>query len=234
MMRRMHRPSLLGVFAGLNVSIVLWIGACGGKVVAEPELGEGGAGGSTTSSVSTSNSSSVVTTGTATTTVTSSTGPSCDCNGFCQPLQQCGFAGVECPSFCGQVPPDVQQCVCANAGNCQAITDCVSGPGPGPGSGGAGGVGGGNGQPSEACFNCAGNVDGCSFQYQQCDQNPECQGLLQCHQDCGWGFECNGLCDPQFPGGMGAFQAVIECAICEPCFEPCSSSSLGSYCFLED
>src|SRR5207248_1472691 len=82
-------------------------------------------------------------------------GPTCDCNGFCTDLSNCGFVSFsQCQGFCPMVPPDIEQCVC-NAGTCAAMQMCIPMMSTGPSTGSGGPMGE---HPPKACRDCINNV----------------------------------------------------------------------------
>ena len=230
----MMKASLSWAALAAAASILVGMGACGGKVVADGITGNGGAGGAGGSS---STIQPVTSTSTGPTTNSSvSVGPTsvssgppvCSCQAMCQNLQACGLSGPECPSYCDQIPPSVQGCVCQSAGlGCGAVEQCFSGTGPGPTTTG---VGGGGGGITPECADCA-NQQPCDMQAGQCFDNAECQALVDCASGCDWGFGCLNGCVSQHPNGGGAFSTLVNCAICGSCYEVCATSSLAGYCF---
>lgn len=213
--------------AGLAGALIVGI-ACGGKVVVDGGGGSGGMG-STTTTTTTNVTGTNSVTASATGTMSTSSGSSCSCESFCSVLQSCGFAGVECPSFCEGTDPQVMQCACDNQANCDAVSKCFSGPGTG--STGVGGSGGGSGAPSPECWSCVNDGSLCPMEAGACGENPDCVAIIECHESLGWTYAATGQCDPLYPDGYNDYYAYVSCAACQSCFEPCADSSLATYCF---
>lgn len=213
--------------AGLAGALIVGI-ACGGKVVVDGGGGSGGMGSTTTTTTNVTGTSSSNTVS-ASSTLSTSSGPSCSCDSFCTVIQSCGFGGVECASFCDGTNPQVMQCACDNQANCDAVSQCFSGPGVG--STGVGGSGGGSGAPTLECWNCVTDGSLCQNESIVCGDNPDCAAIIECHESLGWTYEAVGQCDPIFPGGYNDYYAYVSCLVCQSCFDPCATSSLATYCF---
>ncbi|HVY47579.1 MAG TPA: hypothetical protein VHB21_16935 [Minicystis sp.] len=165
-----------------------------------------------------------------------STGPQmCGCGEFCNILEQCGAPGNQCHQFCDQVPQDLKQCVCDIGPDCASLMMCFGqgpgqGPGPGPvtgstmtgmGTGGGGGV-------SPQCANCANAALGnqCASQGQDCLNNPDCQNLITCDEQCGWDPMCVNSCNAMFPDAQMVVADTLTCAVCNNCQMDCSTSQI--------
>jgi hypothetical protein len=227
------RAFLIG-FWGLGVG-VLFAAACGGNVTFEP-AGSGG-GGATTATNTTSSTTTNGTGGSTSSNPPSTTSgipstssgpmPVCDCPTACTDLESCfGIPFGDCLEACerGQLPPRVQSCACQNR-DCGAIEACLSG---------SGGAGGGPGLTPE-CESCTNDVaeTQCDSQIDQCTANPNCVALIDCHVGCDWEPGCTDACNQMIPGGQFLFTQVVQCVVCGQCFEPCETSSIIQYCFID-
>jgi hypothetical protein len=213
------------LLAGLAGALIVGA-ACGGNVVVDGAGGTGGVGPATNSSVSSSSSVSV------SSSVSTSSGQVCSCEEFCGVLQGCNFAGVECASYCYDTDPQTMLCVC-NSGpvGCDAVSQCFSGTSSSNVTVGVGGSGGGSGTPSPECWACLDSAQNCAMAFDICTNNPDCQAIIDCHGMFNWTYEATGNCDPFWPNGYGDFNTLMNCAVCQTCFEPCAKSSLVTYCF---
>lgn len=214
------------LLAGFGGALIVGV-ACGGNVVVDGAGGTGGAGPTTNNSTSSSSSSSSVTTSSS---MSTSSGPVCSCAEFCAVLQGCGLSGVECPSYCADIDPQTILCACSSApAGCDAVTQCF-GSSTVVTTAGVGGGGGGSGTPTLECFECIDNAP-CALEFGACNNNPDCEAIVDCHDMLDWTFEAVGQCDPFYPNGYDDYYAVMSCAVCKSCFEPCAQSSLATYCF---
>jgi hypothetical protein len=172
--------------------------------------------------------------------VSASTGPQqCDCNTFCDDVNQCFMVGNQCQMFCGQIPQNILQCTCDAAPDCNKIMNCFQmgtgpgpgsnvsvGPGPGPGAGGSSGTGGGT---PMACSDCANNafMGACGMQAQECEQHQGCVDLVNCESSCNFEPMCVDGCKMQASNNNNnRAQALLECAVCEQCPMECANTDL--------
>ena len=236
---------------GLAPFLIL-VAGCGGKVVFDGVPGEspggqgghGGAGGSSASAggrtgaggatgqggAAAANQASSGVNG-STTTGPTPTGPTpaCSCTEICAKLGTCGFMVPNCEVGCGMATPAQQQCFCDLPSNCQGAQNCIN---QAAGSSSSGGSGSG-GFPSQACSQCRvmAAQGPCSSDYQACKQNPECNAIRQCHQQCGYDVACVAQCDEAHPSGQAAYQAYLGCAVCGTCMMQCASDAIYmTYC----
>jgi hypothetical protein len=97
------------------------------------------------------------------------------------------------------------------------------------GSAGAGGnlsTGGGGSNSCQAIVGCAPCIPCaqgglCSGPWQACQASPACLGLDACFAACGWTQACWDACAPQFPEGVVAETAWLQCANCQACAQQC-------------
>jgi hypothetical protein len=219
----------LGFLLGGFLIMASGAGACGGKVVLDMPGGTGGAGGQGGSSSSTS-SSGIFTSGQVTGQATAVTvgqsvgvGPACGCSQFCSIAVACGQPGDACFEICPELPPDIVQCVCSAGSNCDAAEACFGG---GPGSGAGGG-------PSEDCATCVNDaaMTVCGSEAMTCFGHPGCIEILECHEQCGWGFDCMQQCENQIMNGAEEFFVLMNCVVCQDCLGSCQNTPLVNYCF---
>jgi hypothetical protein len=188
---------------------------CGGDVTVY-HGGTGGAGGASTSSSGTTGGTNTVPTGS-----TMSTG--CSCEAYCQVMVGCAYRGkAECPALCSSVDPWFRECVC-QVGQCWEIDQCGAGGAP---------------PRSPECQDCLDSLSQgggpCEAQMIKCAQDPGCEQLGECNQECGWTPSCATECAQAYPGSYQTFAALVQCAVCAECPEPCASSQVyQSYCYWE-
>jgi hypothetical protein len=210
-------------------------GACGGKVVVDRGTsggpnGQGGQGGASTTTV-----------GPITSTTTGTgfggsvgTGPTCDCTSVCGKVVPCGVSASVCMSACSQFSASQRECVCSTP-SCPSILQCFGIATGGTGTTGTGfGTGAGGGSMGDAqCRGCVQKaaMGPCAMQLQACQANPDCAAIIQCHQQCGFGPMCMGLCEGQHPNGTTAFAQLIDCSACQICAAECATlPAILPYC----
>lgn len=236
----MRRLSLSALFVSTVVSGFV---ACGGKVAFDGQPGQstsssGGHGGTTVSSTASvfDGPGPITSTGTVMTGPTSSvvvgvtstgTSMSCDCTSVCTKLAGCGIPQQQCLNFCPQAGQATLDCLCNLPPNCQGFQQCL---GMGPGTGAGGGMQGM--KLPKICRDCVNQSaqGACQNEAGACFQNQECQAILDCHKQCGWGGPCVDQCDNQHPMGLADFQAFINCGACQQCPMQCGNSALNDYC----
>jgi hypothetical protein len=203
------------------ILVAAW--ACGGDVVVDgrPSTGSGGAGGTSNASAGAASPDAAVnaSAGPASVGPGVTSGPAiCTCLEACGKLVACGFDLPECDSFCDTVGPEQQEtldCICAQPG-CD-IDRCQ---------------GGGSG----SCMACLSELPegSCSDEVTACLGVPPCIDLVECHLSCSFDPSCAQGCNGQFPGSIDPAYAVLQCAVCESCFEPCADEAAGQlYCTLD-
>lgn len=110
----------------------------------------------------------------------------------------------------------------------------AAGRGGGQGKGGKGGKGGGPGKGGSAgkgagpafksCDQCQEVVyPKCKPVYEQCLDDTQCGGLLQCFQDCGDDEKCSTACFQKWQDGVGLYYQVAACFLCGTCEQICDS-----------
>lgn len=108
----------------------------------------------------------------------------------------------------------------------------TTGPGPGQGPGPSVTTGPG---PDPQCVECVSALPpgSCQGFVDKCVQQQECVDLVECHLECDFEEACVVSCDQQHPSGTNLGYAVLQCAICDNCFQQCADSATNTYCFFE-
>jgi hypothetical protein len=208
----------LGVLCPMLV--VVWA-ACGGDVVVDgrPGTAAGGAGGTGNASVGAVTPDTAVvnaSAGPASVGPGVTTGPGdCDCLQACNKLVGCGYDVGDCDIFCDGIGPGQRElfdCICA-APACD-VERCVGGP-------------------PNTCIGCLSELgDACGAQVETCFAVPTCTTLVDCHFACGFEPQCVQGCDQKNPEAVPSAYGLLECLICDHCFEPCADEGGNTYCFL--
>jgi hypothetical protein len=94
-----------------------------------------------------------------------------------------------------------------------------NGKGGNPGKGGTGGT-----NSFQSCDDCQQAVYAqCEPVYEQCLNDPNCGGLLQCFNDCGNDDACANDCFDTWNQGGQLYYQLAGCFLCGPCENPCDS-----------
>ena len=199
------------------VALVLY--ACGGDVKVDgPPTGsgaggQGGSSNSTTTSIGAEGPGPAPGPGPTTVGPSVTTGPGCGCFEACDKLVACGNE-IDCSSVCAQgLDPALVQCICDLPG-CE-VNNCVG--------------------SAEDCGACLSQLlpGSCAVQVDQCAADPACFDLVECHFECNFEPACISKCDQMHPMSIGAAYSVLQCGVCENCFDACADSAANTYCFLE-
>ncbi len=182
----------------ISLSLAVALGACGGKVVAEPEEGGGGGTSSGTTTVSSSGSTTTTSTTNVSSSVVTSTATgsgSCDDHADC-PGQLCIFAtgtcAPACGDFCDSCGPGAYCDGCATS-SCFACADCLAACAPIAEPGRCDGDD--SCPPGQIC-----NF-GSSFCHFACDANGQCASGFEFCEGCLTGSCCG--CDDCVSGCVG-------------------------------
>jgi len=200
----------------------LW--ACGGDVVVDgPPSGSGGSGASSSAA-----SPSTGAQGPDTATVGPGPGPgsgptsvgpgvttgpqTCSCFDGCAQIVECGNP-IDCGELCASGDPQVEaimQCVC-NTPGCD-FDGCFE-------------------TVPDSCLDCVSAPFGtCDAQIDNCLDTDGCLDLANCHVECQFDPGCIQGCDMKFPQATQAAYSLLECAVCQVCFDSCAGPATNFYC----
>jgi hypothetical protein len=200
--------------------VVALFWACGGDVVVDgPPSGSGGAGAASSGASPSTGAQGPDTAtvgpgpGQASVGPSTSTGPQiCSCTEGCNKLVACGDA-IDCQGLCASGDPRVEaimQCAC-NTASCD-FERCFE---PVP----------------DECVECLSQpVDRCEAQIDDCIQTNACPELTNCHVECEFDPVCVQGCDMQFPQATLPAYNLLQCAVCQVCFESCQGAPTDLYC----
>jgi hypothetical protein len=168
-------------------------------------------------------------------------------NPGCTTLLKCAYdtgclsssAPIQCAmqSGCGggdpqaaQLARDVLNCAECNAGCGSVCPPPPNGCGTGGAAGSAGSAGSAGAGGFATCDECVqdpSTSNQCQGPLNDCLNDMQCNGLINCLNGCGADQNCYNNCAMQFSGGLDLYNSAVQCFYCSQCGSLCSAQYPG-------